>query len=73
MQLRRSMIWDGVSEYMRIARGNKKERIGITLDGDMLETLKKQADEDDRTLSQYINRILRQLLANEKDGAAPRS
>ena len=47
---------------MRIAKGNKKERVSITIDENILETLKKQADDDDRTLSQYINRILRQTI-----------
>ena len=36
-----------------------KERISITIDSDLLEKLKKIADEDCRPLSQYINLVLR--------------
>ncbi len=36
-----------------------KEKISITIDGDLLETLKALAEEDDRSLSQYINITLR--------------
>ena len=54
---------------MRIPKEIKKERVSITLDGNLLQALKKQAEEDDRTLSQYINRILRRAIANEELGA----
>ena len=37
-----------------------KEKISITIDGDVLEALRVQAEKDDRSLSQYINLILRQ-------------
>ena len=36
-----------------------KERISITIDSDLLETLRRIADEDCRPLSQYINLVLR--------------
>ncbi len=36
-----------------------KERVSITLDSDLLEKLRKLAEEDDRSLSQYINILLR--------------
>lgn len=39
-----------------------KEKISITIDGDILEKLKILAEEDDRSLSQYINIILKQFL-----------
>lgn len=39
-----------------------KEKISITIDGDILEKLKVLAEEDDRSLSQYINIILKQFL-----------
>lgn len=32
-----------------------KEKISITIDGDLLEKIKALADKDDRSLSQYIN------------------
>lgn len=37
-----------------------KEKISITIDGDLLEKLKDAAEEDDRSLSQYINLILKE-------------
>ena len=36
-----------------------KEKISITIDNDLLEELRKLAEEDDRSLSQLINRILK--------------
>lgn len=36
-----------------------KEKISITIDGDILEVLKQQSELDDRSLSQYINLVLR--------------
>lgn len=37
-----------------------KEKISITIDGDLLEKLKKEAEKDDRSLSQYINLLLKE-------------
>ena len=37
-----------------------KEKISITIDSDVLEKIKLQAEQDDRSLSQYINIILKQ-------------
>ena len=37
-----------------------KEKISITIDGDVLEKLKQAAEKDDRSLSQHINLILKQ-------------
>lgn len=39
-----------------------KERISITIDQDILQELKINAEEDDRSLSQYINLILKNYL-----------
>lgn len=39
-----------------------KEKISITLDNDLLAKLRQQAEEDDRSLSQYINLILKKHL-----------
>ncbi len=36
-----------------------KEKISITIDSDLLELLKLKAEDDDRSLSQYINMILK--------------
>ena len=37
-----------------------KEKISITIDSDILEKLKVLAEDDDRSLSQYINIVLKQ-------------
>ncbi|MBQ7386633.1 MAG: toxin-antitoxin system protein [Clostridia bacterium] len=39
-----------------------KEKISITIDNDILEILKVKAENDDRSLSQYINKILKSYL-----------
>ena len=44
-----------------------KEKISITIDSDLLELLRKKAEEDDRSLSQYINLVLRKGLTEKKE------
>jgi len=39
-----------------------KEKISITIDQDILQELKSNAEADDRSLSQYINLILKNYL-----------
>ncbi len=39
-----------------------KEKISITIDKDVLEKTRAEAEKDDRSLSQYINLILREHL-----------
>ena len=41
-----------------------KEKISITIDGDLLAKIKEVAEYDDRSLSQYINMILKQHVRN---------
>ena len=36
-----------------------KEKISITIDSDVLETIRREAEEDDRSLSQFINLLLK--------------
>ncbi len=43
-----------------------KEKISITIDNDILEKIKIEADNDDRSLSQYINLILKDHLKNKE-------
>lgn len=43
-----------------------KEKISITIDGDILEKIKERAEYDDRSLSQYINLVLKRHLEEEK-------
>lgn len=45
-----------------------KEKISITLDTDVLEMIKICAEDDDRSLSQYINLILKKhVFSKEQD------
>lgn len=37
-----------------------KEKISITIDNDLLAKLRTRAESDDRSLSQYINLVLKQ-------------
>lgn len=43
-----------------------KEKISITIDEDVLKELKSRAEEDDRSLSQYINIILKKHIKKER-------
>ena len=37
-----------------------KEKISITIDGDILQKIREAAENDDRSLSQYINLVLKE-------------
>ncbi len=39
-----------------------KEKISITIDNDLLEKIRQKAELDDRSLSQYINIVLKKHL-----------
>ena len=39
-----------------------KDKISISIDSDLLEAIRKKAEEDDRSLSQYINLVLKKHL-----------
>lgn len=39
-----------------------KEKVSITLDGDVIEAIKAQADMQERSFSQYINLVLKKHL-----------
>ena len=43
-----------------------KEKISITIDCDLVEKLKLAAEEDDRSLSQYINLILKDYMKRKE-------
>ena len=45
-----------------------KEKISITVDSDILKLARIEAEKEDRSLSQYINLLLRSHL---KDGKTP--
>ena len=42
-----------------------KEKISITIDGDVLEEMRRRAEADDRSLSQYISLVLKKHLSEE--------
>ena len=44
-----------------------KEKVSITIDSDLLKELKIQAERDDRSLSQFINLVLRKYIEAEKE------
>lgn len=44
-----------------------KEKISITIDADLLEKLKYEAECDDRSLSQYINLVLKKYINSDKE------
>lgn len=48
-----------------------KEKISITIDNDILLKLKEKAEYDDRSLSQYINIVLKQHLKDMEDKKQP--
>lgn len=48
-----------------------KEKISITIDSDVLEKIKEKAEYDDRSLSQYINIVLKQHIKNIEDKNKP--
>lgn len=42
-----------------------KEKVSITLDWDIIEKIKKLAEEDERSFSQYVNIVLKEHLSNK--------
>ena len=48
-----------------------KEKISITIDSDILEKIKDRAEYDDRSLSQYINIVLKQHIKEIEQTSKP--
>lgn len=44
-----------------------KEHISITIDSDLLAKLREKAEEDDRSVSSFINLILKKYLEESKE------
>lgn len=44
-----------------------KEKISITIDSDILELAREEAEKDDRSLSQYINLALKEYIKKAKN------
>lgn len=40
-----------------------KNKVSITLDEDIIQEIKKLAEKDDRSFSQYINMVLKEYLS----------
>ena len=45
-----------------------KERISITIDSDLVAIIRQKAEKDDRSLSQYINLVLRKHIEELEKG-----
>jgi len=43
-----------------------KEKVSITLDNDIVEKIKLLAENDERSFSQYINKILKEYLKKQE-------
>ena len=48
-----------------------KEKVSLTIDSDILEVLRTLAEDDDRSLSQYINIVLKSHISNKKQNSYP--
>ena len=42
-----------------------KEKVSITLDADIVKIIREQAELDDRSFSQYINKILKEYISKQ--------
>lgn len=43
-----------------------KEKVSITLDSDVVERIKALAEEDERSFSQFINKVLKDYLKKDE-------
>ena len=43
-----------------------KEKVSITLDADVVKEIKEMAEQDDRSFSQFINKLLKEYINKEK-------
>jgi predicted HicB family RNase H-like nuclease len=48
-----------------------KEKISITIDGDLLEKVRLESEKDDRSLSQYINIVLKHHINKIENNIKP--
>ncbi len=44
-----------------------KEKVSITLDEDIVKRIRELAEQDDRSFSQYINKVLKDYLSKQKN------
>lgn len=43
-----------------------KEKVSITLDNDIVKEIRELAEKDDRSFSQFINKVLKEYINNQK-------
>ncbi len=48
-----------------------KQKVSITIDEDIITQIKELAEKDDRSFSQYINKILRNWLNENNNNQSP--
>jgi len=46
-----------------------KHKVSISLDENIIDTIKEMADHDDRSFSSYINLVLRKWIENQKNSS----
>ena len=44
-----------------------KEKVSITLDSDIVKVIKDLAEKDDRSFSQFINKVLKEFVGSKTD------
>lgn len=44
-----------------------KQKVSITLDENIIEEIKKLAENSDRSFSQYVNLVLREYLSKDRE------
>lgn len=44
-----------------------KQKVSITLDENIIEEIKKLAENSDRSFSQYVNLVLKEYLAKDRE------
>lgn len=44
-----------------------KEKVSITIDADIVQEIKKLAEDDDRSFSQYINMVLKEHISKRSE------
>ena len=48
-----------------------KEKISITIDSDLLELVREEAENDDRSVSQFINLVLKKYITEKRQKEKP--
>ena len=48
-----------------------KEKISITIDSDLLELVREEAENDDRSVSQFINLVIKKYITEKRQKEKP--